>query len=171
MRNITDVLIEQATELRLELDRVEELLWVYSGRPAVETGRRAAAPPPVLQPAIEPAPEPAPEPVRAPQVRPEKRRKSNPENSGSRRAVTLALFTGPLTSRELARALVWNQQKVEGCLNGMYNEKEKLVTVKAGVWSLTEESKTRARWFIENPSYLVYSRRRVEAARTNAVKP
>lgn len=81
---------------------------------------------------------------------------------GLRRAVTLALHTGPTTESELARALAWEISRVRQVLCSMFKFHLCFLS-EHGRITLSEEGKTQALWFIANPSYLTYNPRQAGA--------
>jgi hypothetical protein len=75
---------------------------------------------------------------------------------GLRRAVTMALYTGPLTMEELAKALAWDMARTKTVVGSMLKFKVAFLS-EHGRLTLAEEGKAQADWFIKNPGKLVYS--------------
>lgn len=83
-------------------------------------------------------------------------------NIGARKAVTLALHTGPASHREISRALVWDTSKVKEVLSSMITAG--LVSVsEGGIAALTDKGTITAQWFVANPQYVTYQPKRVAA--------
>jgi hypothetical protein len=114
----------------------------------IETIIRIVSESKIPPPEVQRAP-PVPVPVRVPES------PARYTYTGARKAVVLALHTGPASIREIARALVWDQRKVREVLTSMHAEG--IATESAGeVNALTEKGTTMARWFLDNPKYVVY---------------
>lgn len=81
-------------------------------------------------------------------------------NVGARKAVTLALHTGPASHREISRALVWDTSKVKEVLSSMIAGG--LVSVSdGGIAALTDKGTETAHWFVAHPHYVTYQPKRV----------
>lgn len=140
MKNIIgidlDALRSQAETLRSQLQDIEAVIRIVSGDG---------------QPAVVPVAEPEPAP--------EKPKKSI-ENPGRRKAVIMALHTGPSSTRDLTRALVWDAHDVRVTLKAA--EKVGYVEVSSGdIWSLTKRGKEVAQWFLGHLTMTTYCPSRV----------
>lgn len=137
-----DALKAQAATLRDKLTGIETIIRIAS-----ETGVDLSEPQKPKVGPIQP-------PLRAPES--EERRYVN---VGARKAVTLALHTGPASHREISRALVWDTSKVKEVLCSM---------VTAGLASVSDggidQGTVTAQWFVANPQYVTYQPKRPGAS-------
>ena len=74
---------------------------------------------------------------------------------GLRRAVIMALHTGPCTESELSKALVWPHKRTRIVVQSMLKFKIAFLS-EFGKLNLSEEGKKQALWYLENPDYLTY---------------
>lgn len=79
---------------------------------------------------------------------------------GLRRAVTLALHTGPATEADLARALAWDIRRTRVVLFTMLKFRICFLN-EHGRLQLSDDGQTQAAWFLQNPSRLSYSPQRI----------
>ena len=140
-----DQLEEQAAELRKQLSDIEAVIRIVTknGKPEEPiVASQAIAPPTAPK-------EPTPR-----QHDQNSSHERHPQ-AGARKAVCLALHTGPSTIKDLSRALVWEFRKVRVVLNSM--EKHGFVSpAQGGLNALTDKGKAMARWFIAHPEYICY---------------
>lgn len=76
--------------------------------------------------------------------------------AGLRRAVIMALHTGPSTESDLARALAWDRTRTRTVVSSMLKFRICYLS-EHGRLVLTDEGKTQAAWYLANPSKLTYS--------------
>lgn len=85
-------------------------------------------------------------------------------NIGARKAILLALHTGPASDREIGRALVWQASMVRTVLSSMLSYG--IVSVsEGGVYALTEKGRGMAQWHISHPEYVTHCPSRQNGAR------
>ncbi len=75
--------------------------------------------------------------------------------AGLRRAVTMALYTGPAKEADLSRALAWELHRTRVVLSTMLKFKVCFLN-EHGCMQLSEEGLKQAQWFIVNPGMLTY---------------
>lgn len=68
----------------------------------------------------------------------------------------MALYTGPLTMEELAKALAWDMSRTKTVVGSMLKFKVAFLS-EHGRLTLADDGKTQADWFMKNPGRLVYS--------------
>ena len=129
-------------ELQSELEKLDSMINLAEmyGKPTAEP---TPAPVPTIIPPVTPKPKPPKE---------DGQRGCTP---GLRRAVTLALFTGPATLYDLSRALAWKPERVQQVVSSMF--KAELVILEGNKLALTGEGKTQASWFQSHPDKLTYA--------------
>lgn len=133
-----DALHAQAAALRDQLTGIETVIRIASENSTL------APEPPKPNGAVKPPMRTEPETTRG-----------NYVNIGARKAVTLALHTGPASDREIGRTLVWQVPMVREVLSSMM--RDGIASVSAGsVYALTEKGHGIARWHIENPAYITH---------------
>lgn len=76
--------------------------------------------------------------------------------AGLRRAVILALHTGPTTESDLARSLVWDRTRTKQVVSSMLKFHICYLS-EHGKLTLSDEGKTQAQWYLANPSSLTYN--------------
>jgi hypothetical protein len=130
------------TELMAELERLDSLLGLLEN---------FSAPAPSSKAVQVNMPQPAVVPIVTPVV--EKARGFTP---GLRRAMTMALYTGPLSLDNLAKALAWDKARTKAVVGIMLKFKIAFLN-EHGKLALGEEGKVQADWFLRNPGKLVYS--------------
>jgi len=75
--------------------------------------------------------------------------------SGKRKAVTMALHTGPASESEIAQLLNWEVRDVTSVVNSMLTLKLVFLN-EHGKLQLSQEGKTQALWFCKHPGHKVY---------------
>lgn len=84
------------------------------------------------------------------------REKARGFTPGLRRAVTLALHTGPCTEKELTRALGWDSRRTMTVVSSMLKAHICYLS-EHGQLALSPEGKTQAGWFLAHPEKLTYN--------------
>ncbi len=79
-------------------------------------------------------------------------------NTGARKAIALALTTGPTSLNDLARALVWNQEFTGGIIWPMVRKGYVEYNEGNGMFILTATGREMAQWFIRNPRFKTYQK-------------
>jgi hypothetical protein len=129
-----DALTARRQELRKELTRIDALLSLTEERTKEL---------PVAKVVEEPAP----------RVNGSSPRKE--VHTGQRKAVTLALNTGPAREDELALVLGWSKSTVAAVVNSMLHQKIVFLNEHDKL-ALSTQGKEQAAWFQTHPSYTVY---------------
>lgn len=135
---------------RRAMDLEAELVRTRSMRSALETLEKATAgDPEVLEMALEILQGKQEQPAeKIPSKRGEVRR-------GLKRDLLYALWTGPSTHSQLARELEWSQKDVVKGL-GALKATHLAAKNEHGVWGLTTQGQTQAKWYVDNPGRICY---------------
>lgn len=134
-----DKLKARRVELEAELSRIDNLMLL-----ATEYSKYSVP--------VQHQPEPAREVARVSNGKSAAVRGMTP---GLRRAVTLALHTGPATEPDLARALAWDIRRTRSVLGSMLKFRICFLN-ETGHLQLSDEGKKQAAWFLLHPNRLTY---------------
>lgn len=86
----------------------------------------------------------------------QKRKPKHVEYVGARKAMIMALHTGPCTIPDVVRSLVWPQRRVEGLFNDCLRAGLVACDKDRKVWTLTTKGVQYATFFLAHPHLRVY---------------